>query len=428
LPPPEQFGRLLNDGQARHRLPSVAAAVYRGDEIVWTDAVGIADAGGREATPDTQYRIGSITKTFTAAAIMLLRDEGKLDLDDPLERHLPAAEHGSHTLRRLLAHTSGLQREPPGEVWETLAFPNEEQLLAGLPEAELVLPPGSYWHYSNLAYALLGAVVARTAAKPFTEFVDERLIRPLGLDRTTWHSEEPAARGYYVHPYARTLHPEPDLESDGAVAVGSLWSTVSDLARWAMHLISLEAMHQPQTIDDPDAWTLGHGLGLQLVRRGERVFFGHGGAMPGFLAMLLGRRREEIGAAVLTNASTPGRAVETICLELAEQALELYPTEPKPWRPAQEPPPEVAELLGTWWSEGTPFVFWWEDALLHARPAEVDKERLVSLFRQEAPDRFRVAEGRERGELLRVVRNDEGRVEKLYWATYPVTRDPRPFG
>ena len=427
MQPSDALTQILRGGQAKHRLPSVSAAVYAGAEVVWADALGIADEAGRDATPDSQYRIGSITKTFTAAAVLLLADEGTLDLDDPLERHLPEAEHGSLTLRRLLAHSSGLQREPPGRVWETLEFPGGDELVARLREAERVLPAGAYFHYSNLAYALLGEVVARVSGTPFVRFVDDRVIGPLGLERTTWRAVEPAARPYYVDPYARTLHAEPELGGDGVEPVGSLWSTPSDLCRWAGHLATLEAMHQVQIMSDPDAWTLGHGLGLQLFRSGERVFFGHGGAMPGFLAMLLGRRAEGIGAAVTTNASTPGAAVETIALELAEKALELYAGEPEPWHPEAEPPAEVAELLGVWWTEGTPFVFWWEGGRLHARPAESDKPRHISVFEPEGPDRFRVMEGRERGELLEIVRSDDGAVEKLYWATYPATREPQTF-
>jgi hypothetical protein len=149
--------------------------------------------------------------------------------------------------------------------------------------------------------------------------------------------------------------------------------------------------------------------------------------MPGFLAMLLGRRAEAIGAALVTNASTPSTAVEEISAELVEKALDLYAAEPEPWRPEAEPPTEVAELLGIWWTEGVPFVFWWEGGRLRARPSDNDKPRTVSVFESEGPDAFRVVEGRERGERLRVVRNAEGRIEKLYWATYPVTREPSTF-
>lgn len=428
LQPPEAFGRLLREAQATHRLPSVSAAVVRGGEVVWADAVGIADADGTEATPDTQYRVGSITKTFTAAAVVLLRDEGSLDLDDSLERHIPGVAHPSLTIRRMLAHSSGLQREPPGEVWDTLEFPEIEELLAGLGDAEQILPCGEWRHYSNLAYALLGEVVARASGTPYMQFVDERLRAPLGLARTTWRAQEPAARGYYVDPYAGVLRPEPDLEKDGLASVGSLWSTTGDLCRWASYLAGREAMHQVQIMDDPDDWTLGWGLGLMLTRKGDRVWFGHGGGMPGFLASLYYRRREGIGAAVLTNASTPHPAVDALGLDLAERALELLPAEPEPWRPEEVPPPGVEEILGTWWSEGAQFTFVWEGGRLKAWPTDVPTRRATSWFAQEGPDRFRTAEGRERGEVLRVVRGDDGRVEKLYWATYPFTREPKAFG
>jgi CubicO group peptidase (beta-lactamase class C family) len=359
---------------------------------------------------------------------MLLRDDGALALDDPLERHLPDVRFADLTIRRLLAHSSGLQREPPGEVWETLEFPRGAELIARLADAEIVLPAGERWHYSNLAYALLGEVVSRVAGTPFPAFVDDRLIGRLDLGRTTWRSAEPVAEGYYVDPYARTLRAEPSLEGDGVEAVGSLWSTPSDLCRWAAHLGAQEPMHQVQIMDDPETWTLGHGLGLQLFRRGERVFFGHGGAMPGFLAMLMARRAEGIAVALVTNASTPAGAVEEITAELAEKALELYVPAPEPWRAEPEPPPEVAELLGAWWTEGTPFVFWWEDEKLRARPAESEKPAAMSVFEPAGDDAFRVAEGRERGELLRVVRDGDGAVARLYWATYPVTREPTTFG
>jgi CubicO group peptidase (beta-lactamase class C family) len=427
LQQPDPLSKILRAGQVEHRVPSLSAAVYRNGEVAWSEAVGIADADGAEARPDTQFRIGSISKTFTAASIMLLRDEGKLDLDDPLSAHVPEAHHGGPTIRRLLAHSSGIQREPPGEVWETLQFPRGQELLDRLADAELVLGPGEHFHYSNLAYALLGEVVSRVSGTRFPDFVDERLIGPLGLTRTTWRSEAPAALGYYVQPFARTIDPEPTLEGEGVEAVGSLWSTPSDLCHWATHLAELEPMHRVQVMNDHDGWAVGHGLGLQLLRSGDRVFFGHGGAMPGFLAMLLGRRKEGVGAAVLTNASTPSAAVEKVCLDLAEKALEVYEVEPEPWRPEQEPPAEIAELLGTWWEEGTPFVFWWEQGRLHARPEESDLQRHVSIFEADGADRYRVAEGRERGEVLRVVRAGDGSIEKLYWATYPVTRAPTAF-
>jgi len=428
--PPEAFRRLLLERQSEDRLPSVSAAVSRRGQVVWAHAVGDADAAAaRPATPATRYRIGSITKTFTAAAVLTLEEEGAVDLDDPLERHLPGlAAHGSLTIRRLLAHSSGLRREPPGEVWESLSLPTGDELLSRLAETEAPLPPGRYRHYSNLAYALLGELVVRVSGLAYTDFVDQRLIGPLRLARTTWRRPPDAAAGYYVHPYTRTLLDEADLEERGLHAVGSLWSTTSDLCRWADALADREAMHQVQIMDDPETWLLGWGLGLMLFRRGDTVLYGHGGAMPGYLAMLAAKRSERIAAAVLTNASTPAAAVERLALDLVERALVLLPAEPVAWRPESPPQPELADVLGTWWSEGSEFVLWWEGGELRARPAALGGPRSESRFERIGEDRYRVRDGRERGEILRVVRDGTGTPTKLYWATYPFTRTPSVFG
>src|SRR5439155_19121385 len=135
------------------------AGVVRDGELVWSFAVGRADVNGVDATPDTSYRIGSITKTFTALLVLRLRDGGVLDLDDPLAEHLPEVGDRRITIRQALSHLSGLQREPPGDVWVTGRMPDTAGLVTSLADAEWLLPPSRRFHYSNLAFALLGRVV-----------------------------------------------------------------------------------------------------------------------------------------------------------------------------------------------------------------------------------------------------------------------------
>ena len=435
--PDERFSRLVGEAQRDSRLPSLTAAVFRGDKVEWSQATGLGDVeAGTQAAVDTQYAVASITKTFTATAVMQLRDEGKLDLDDPLERHLPNLPHGALPLRRMLAHASGLQREPPGEVWESLVFPEAEELLALLPEAEQVLPGAAAWHYSNLAYALLGQVVGRIVGKPFREHVEERLLRPLGLGRTTWGFEPPHARPYFVEPYSDSVQREPELDLGGKGGESGLCSTVGDLARWGSFLCdpdesllaraSVDQMHEVQIMAEPD-WTLGWGLGIELWRRGDRIFGGHTGGFPGFISMLVYSRRERIGAVVLTNSGRWPKATDT-GLRLLEAALEELAPAPEPWVPEEAPAAEIAPLLGRWWSEGREFVFSWRGGRLEARIATAPAERAPSVFEPDGPDRFRTISGDERGELLRVVRGDAGDVVKLYWATYPFTRTPEVFG
>ncbi|MGZ4319962.1 MAG: serine hydrolase domain-containing protein [Gaiellaceae bacterium] len=433
----EAFSHVVRVAQRKGRLPAVVAGVFRAGELLWSEAIGLADVEeGVEATADTQFPVASITKTFTAASIMQLRAEGKLELGDPLERHLPeASQLGSLTIGEMLAHASGLQREPPGEIWESLVFPDAAELLASLPEAERVLPGGEAWHYSNLAYALLGQVVERISETPFRRYLEERLLQPLGLARTTWGPAPPAAKPYLVEPYSEAVRREPELELGGKGGESGLSSTVGDLARWGSFLCEpdeailpaalVEEMHVVRIMATPD-WTRGWGRGLELWRRGERILAGHTGGFPGFLSMLVYSRPDRIGAVLLTNSGNWDELGDT-GLRLVVAALdELAPAVDR-WKPEEAPPAEIEPLLGRWWSEGSESVFSWRAGRLEARLAAAP-DREPSVFEAEGTDRYRTRSGPERGEVLRVVRGGGGEIQKLYWATYPFTREPKTFG
>ncbi|MBA2294890.1 MAG: beta-lactamase family protein [Actinobacteria bacterium] len=433
----EQLDMLVARAQAEQRSPSVSAAVFRDGEVVWRRAVGTAEIARDEAaTPEHVYRIGSITKTFTAVCILQLRDDGELALDDPLRAHIPEMPPGP-TIRDCLSHLSGLQREPPGEVWETLEPPSREELLAGLEDVERLLAPGVAWHYSNLAFGLLGEVVARRSESGYEGALRRRVLEPLGLERTSFDPPGPKATGYYVDPWSDGVTVEPDLPVEGpTAAMGWLWSTVDELAVWGDFLAtgneavlagaSLDEMARVRTMVDHASWEVGWGLGLGLYRRADRVFVGHGGAMPGFLASVLVHRPERTGAAVLANTSA-GFDPESLAIDLACAALEALPRAPELWRADQGAPVEVAPLLGRWWSEGSELLLTWDRGRLRLELIDGAPGRNVSWLTAELDDRWRIVEGRELGELLRVVRDDTGVPVKLYVATYPVTRAPAAF-
>jgi CubicO group peptidase (beta-lactamase class C family) len=435
---PADLEQILLSAQRERRIPSVAAAVFRGDELLWSRALGLADVErGEEATPHHAYRIGSITKTFTAVCVMQLRDAGRVDLDAPLRSYIPEVRPGP-TVRQALTHLSGLQREPPGEIWETLRPPNREELMASLDDAEQVLTPGTVWHYSNLAFALLGELVARASGSAFPAYLAENVLQPLGLTRTALQPAAPAARGYYVGPWADVAQPEPDLElTETTAALGQLWSTVGDLSAWGAFLAAgreevlaqatLDEMARVQAMADPTGWTLAWGLGLMLYRRGDRVLAGHGGAMPGFLAGLVVDRATATGAVVLAGASTGARA-EELALDLATATLDATAAGLEVWRPDADVPAELVPLLGTWWVEGDEHVVRYTGSRLEVELPGGPVGRSISVLAAEAEDRFRVVEGREQGELVRVVRDEAGGIEKLYFATYPMTRSPSSFG
>lgn len=436
MPEPD-LERIVRRAQAKQRAPSVSAAVFRGRERLWSGAVGWANvAARREATPDTRYPIASITKSFVAVAVMQLRDAGALALDDPVQRHLPDAPAGP-TIATLLSHSSGLQREVPGSGWETLEFPSLEQVLGSLGEVELVLEGGGEWHYSNLGFVLLGEVVARLAEVPVERYLYERILGPLGLEETTWAPAEPAARGCLTHPFADSVFDEPpDTDKGGTTAAGGLWSTTGDLARWGAFLHepdpevlapqTLAEMRRLRVMAEPQRWTRGWGLGLILNRIGERVFVGHEGGAMGAVSTLMVEQESGVGAVVLAN-TTAGFDPIVLAAELAGAVLDAE-EEIEPWRPAEPAPPDLAGVLGRWWSEGYEFVFSWRDGRLEARGASAPEWRRPAVFERVEGDRFRTVSGRESGEWLEVVRDEDGTPTKLYWATYACTRDPRPFG
>lgn len=367
---PDVLERALEE----HGLPSISAAVFEDGEVTWAQTTG-------DARPDTQYAIASITKTFVAAALLELR----VDLDEPLRFGTP---------RQLLSHTSGLQRELPGEWWATLEFPAREEIVARLDEAERVLPPGRF-HYSNLAYLVLGELVAERAGKPIEEAIRVLLLEPHGLRRTTWEPEEPHARGFLHQRLERTL------VKGGASASGGLWSTAGDVARWGAHLLGLDELHRPYA---HAGWDEAFGLGVECVRVEGRELWGHEGATVGFRSALLYDRDANAGAAVLTNATQPA-GLRAVAASLVPRGR-LREDEPAS--------PEVDGILGSWWSEGVEHRFRWTGRL----------ESDDAAFVQEAPDRFRSTWGREEGEVLRVVRGEDGEPIELWWAGYPFRREP----
>ncbi len=353
----------LNREQSEQRLPSVVAGLIRGGELVWSGGAG--SVGGEAC--DVQYRCGSITKTFVAVQVMRLRDAGRLDLTDPLERHLPGAFDGV-TIAQLLSHSAGLRAETAGPWWERTAGGDFDDLVdaslhpsdgfaaaAGSSPARLTRP-GQRFHYSNVGFALLGELVSRLRAMPWAQALQQDVLDPLGLRRTTLRPQPPHAIGYAVHPFADVLLLEPEHDAAAMAPAGQLWTTVTDLARWTAFLrdggdllspATLREMREPQSLDDRRGapWTGAHGLGLQIWNADGARSFGHGGSMPGFLAIMRMAPDSGDGAVVMANATSglrPGLA-EELSRILAEH-------EPPPviaWTPA--PPPEgTLAALGRW--------------------------------------------------------------------------------
>jgi len=440
----ERYERLVRRTQVDARVPALSVALHRADRPMWTFQVGERPLDAR-----TQFRIGSVTKSFTAVLVMQCRDDGLLDLDDPVSAHLPVKAHGELTVARLLSHTAGLQREPHGDVWDTLQPPDVDGLLDQLHRAERVLPTGRRFHYSNLGFALLGHLVGRLRGGTWAEVLRARVLDPLGLDATAVNPDpDRAAVGYLVDAYSDQARPEPPTDFGAVAPAAQLWSTASDMARWAAFLAdpvaadpagtvlaaaTVDEMRWPRTVTDETLWSGGFGLGLIVVPHPDRVtHVGHDGAMPGFLAGVYGRRGgaspAAFGAAVLGSSGTAAAMLD-LPHTLLSTAAEHDPVDFEPWRPAAPPPERYRTVLGRWWGEGFEYVFSWRDGALQARGADHPAGRPPAVFApvDGEPDTLRTVSGREAGELLRLTRDESGAVVRLHWATYRFTRAMETF-
>lgn len=437
-PSQRELSRMVQQRQSEGRVPGMLGAVARHGQVVWSHGVGSADlsAPGVAATADTQFCVASNTKTFTAVLIMQLRDEGRLTLDDTVDQHMPETTHPGVTIRQLLAHTTGMQREPVGDVWDTLEFPTRQGLVEGWNEAQRIDRPHNHWHYSNLGYAMLGEIVARLDGREWEESLRVRLLEPLGMRRTALAPSAPAAGRYYVPPYSDVPLEEPLLAKNATAPVGGLFSTAHDMATWHGFLAApdeqilaadtVEEMCQPQVVADLSGWTQAWGLGLMLVHRDDSTWVGHTGGMPGSITGIFTERSTgTTGLVLMNNSVSPDPAAGAIDLGAYADAHEPAPI--APWLPGTEQPEQLLPLVGRWFSEGHGFTFSIREGRLEARADGLPASRPPSVFEETATDVYRTASGRERGELLRIDRHSDGTVRQMNWATYRFTREPLSF-
>lgn len=343
------------DAIARERLgarePGAAVAVIRGGALIHSQGYGMAQLEWGEAiTPDTVFGLGSLTKPFTATAILSLRGEGKLDLDDPITAYLPDYDtHGQAiTIRRLLTHTSGIPNfvTLPGFWTSDIAHDHSHaEIRARFEGLPLQFAPGERYSYNNSAYCLLGMVIETLSGMSYGAFIRERIFEPLGM-RDSYYLEPQSviprrAEGYAAtdHGYTRARYMSTTLH----YAAGALASTVEDLSRWDLALRDGRLLdHQTQAeMTTPtqlsSGRTVGYGMGWGLRGyRGRRVV-GHAGGVPGYSSFYGRFPDDDLSIIVLSNRALFNAA------GLAEPIAALLLDLPTPHR---EPVTLPAEALG----------------------------------------------------------------------------------
>jgi CubicO group peptidase (beta-lactamase class C family) len=453
------------------RVPALSAAMGRAGRVAWADAVGVtgtgADAGadtgadtgagagagaGRSpaAGPGHAFRVGSITKPMVAVAVLRLEAAAEVRLEDPVGRYLPDAPAPEATLVQLLTHTAGLPAEPAGAWWERAGGTAWEDLARLVPLA----PPGGQHHYSNVGFAVLGRLVERLHGRAWDAVLREEVWTPLGMASTGRVPAGPHVAGFAVHPHADLVHAEPVAAYGAMGPAGEVWSTPSDLVRFASWLVAAgpagawDAAHDAGApgggdavlplaarrrmcaplvvVDEPAApWTTAWGLGVSVHHEDGGRTVGHGGSVPGFTAAL--RADVATGDVVaVCGSSTAGFGDATPLLTTLADAEPAAAADPFA-APSGAAPGERADdllgLAGTWYWGPQPFTLTVRPdgrlALTAARPGG----RASEFARTGTREWVGTVGGYWRGETLRVVEQG-GRAAALDVGTFCFTRVP----
>ncbi|HEU4954983.1 MAG TPA: serine hydrolase domain-containing protein [Gemmatimonadales bacterium] len=349
----DSVDRYLRSELERQRIPGMSIALLRGDSILLARGYGFANLEHRvPATDSTIYQSGSVGKQFTSAAVVTLAREGRLRLDDPIRKFLPAApaSWSGVTIRHLLTHTSGI----PDYTSDLVDFRRDytEEALARLyARLPLDFKPGSTWSYSNTGYALLGFIVHRVTGQFYGDYLKERVFGPLGMRTARVISERDIvpnrAAGYELV--------DGEIENQGWVspslnttADGALYLTVQDLARWAIGLnharipdsAGLAASWTPVRLNDGGTYPYGFGWRVDDQRGHPRI--GHGGSWQGFRASI--QRYPEYDLTVIALANLDAAMPEVVTTTIAG-IMEPALLPPHLLPPGADGPPEPIERL-----------------------------------------------------------------------------------
>jgi CubicO group peptidase (beta-lactamase class C family) len=347
------------EGQIAYRgLPGIVVGVVADQELVWSAGFGYADvAAKRPMTPATKFRMASHSKLFTATAIMQLRDEGKVRLDDPVAKYLPwfavkpaGPDDAPVTIEELLTHSSGLPREA-GAHWTTYEFPTQAQLRALMAERQAAFAPEVRWKYSNLAYSLAGMVVEAASGETWAAYIRRNIFQPLGMDASSVDEKVSGlATGYGRRMPDGSRDIMPFIDARGMGSATGITSTVEDMARFVsaqfrqgprgdnrvLSTASLREMHRVRMLENN--WTQGNAIGFAVSREDGKVYIGHGGGYPGYTTNTRIQLGPKVGVIVLTNTndSNPLDIAQKLMATVGEAVVKATTVEPKvvAWDPA----------------------------------------------------------------------------------------------
>ena len=395
--------------------PGAAVIVVQKGKVLYRGARGLGNIElGVPLRPDSVFRIGSVTKQFTAASILLLCDEGKLSLSDPITKYLPDYPVQGHvvTIQHLLSHTSGIKNYTEVPEWQS-AMRNDvsvQQLIGFFKDKPFDFAPGEHWKYDNSGYILLGAIIEKISGQSYGDFVRTHIFEPLGMKSSRYDDPARIIPGR-VAGYMRDNNGWRNADyvsMSQPYAAGSLISTVDDLARWDAAIENGELLKPAswQRACSSFALTDGtptrYGAGWIIGRVGSVATVEHGGGIFGFNAYVLRAPAQQLYIAVLANASPPPTPPQDVAVKLAARVLGAPLDSPE----ISVPPARLAQYVGNYAVDGAGTRAITRDgAHLYAKDGDADRLELTpvgkDLFEARANQaRFRFQ--REHGRVVAV--------------------------
>jgi CubicO group peptidase (beta-lactamase class C family) len=323
----DQVDKIVKTQMAEHRIPGVALTVIKNGQRVKTGAYGCSNLELKTpVTPDSVFEIGSVTKQFTAACIMLLVQDGRLSVDDPISKYLPNTPPAwsKITVRNLLTHTSGVKTYTVLDGFELRLHLTQAQFIEKIGAQPLDFQPGDKYSYSNTGFSLLGYIIENVSGKNYWDFLRERILTPVGMNATT--SRDPQnivpgrVNGYELAPDGRFINRDYDLTD--LFSAGAIISTVGDLAKWDAALnttnilsdASKQQMWSPMKMNDGSFHPYGFAWWVSPVAGHRRI--GHTGETSGFETSFERFPDDHLSVIVLSNTGESMRA-DSIAREIA---------------------------------------------------------------------------------------------------------------
>lgn len=316
-----RIDRIAAGVMEQQSVPSASVAVVQGGNLVFAHAYGKAHLDpDQAATADMRYSIGSVSKQFTAAAILLLQQQGKLKLDDPVGKYVPGLTRGDDvTIRQILSHTSGYQDYWPEDYLMTpmMKPATAQEIVDRWAKKPLDFEPGTQWQYSNTNFVIAGLIVEKVSGQKIFEFLGEHIFHPLGM-KSVWNSDEAKLTQTDATPYIRyALGPMRLAPKEGRgwmFAAGELAMTAHDLALWDISLMK-QTVLKPESYKEmftevklKDGKGTHYGLGVQVMERDGRRDIEHSGEVTGFVSDNQVLVDDGVAVAVLTNHMEGGAA------------------------------------------------------------------------------------------------------------------------